>query len=208
MKQIYQSQDWKSLGHLTRAQLVPVIEGLKPTTIVPGNWTTFPRVIEESGLDYEPMNDETQIHNPGFVVGKTEALEKPYGKTLTLPASATFADNDRITGEMLGYPKCCIDEFIQKTAPPYIQVPQLQEDVLTREEFTKNWQEVRRTFPEVFDYLPPGYTPCSADCEETRELASSWQKAIMENDPEAGNVLARYNRIGTTAPMDLSARLD
>ncbi len=50
MKDLYKSEEWKSLNEIDRAQLLLVIEGLKRGTMIRGNWTSFIDILKKNGF--------------------------------------------------------------------------------------------------------------------------------------------------------------
>lgn len=50
-KDVYESVEWKKLDPVDRAQLLLVAEGVKPGTIINGDFTHLPKIVEKLQLD-------------------------------------------------------------------------------------------------------------------------------------------------------------
>ena len=83
MTNLYQSDQWKSLDEIDRAQLLLVIEGLKRGTIIGGNWTSFMDVLDQTGLSYE-LNTSKYRLRPVAVVAKPEDLQERNRRYLSM----------------------------------------------------------------------------------------------------------------------------
>lgn len=198
MKNMYNSKEWKALNKIDRAQLLLVLEGLKKGTIVMGNWTSFRDILNKTGLDYK-LNTNKYRLNPVFVVARPEDLRKATHQYLILPENASRADFHRITGELLGYPKCCTEEYIKERTTEQIRDERNGKFYLSYN-FGKELESKIKsdgTYPEIFDYAPPSFTPCSINCPEAVKMLSSYKEAINTLDPEAAKELIYLNRNST-----------
>ena len=59
--EIYKSEEWRTINPLDRAQLLPVIEGLKKGTIIDANQTTALQILRKTGLDYHFNSDKYSL---------------------------------------------------------------------------------------------------------------------------------------------------
>jgi hypothetical protein len=195
MNDLYQSEEWKSLNKLDRAQLLLVIEGLKKGSIIGGNWTSFMEVLKKTGLEYR-LNTNKFLLNPVVVVAKIEDLQEQNKQYLNLPNNANENDFHKISGWFLGYPKCCTEEYVkERTSEQKIaeeKGPRYLSYLFGQE--LEHLIKTEGSYPRVFDYRPPSFTPCGINCLESIELLSSWKEAINCLDPEAGNALKYFNR--------------
>lgn len=195
MRDLYHSKEWKSLSKVDRAQLLLVIEELKRGAIIDGNWTSVMSILQKNGLGYELSRGKYHL-NPVIVVAKPEDLQEQNRRFLTLPTRATREDFDKINGWLLGYPECCIEEYVKKITPYQMKAITHSQRHLSY----KFGQELdarikaEESYPEVFDYRPPSFIPCGIDCPEAVRVLSLWKDAINTLDPEAGKELVYFNR--------------
>ncbi|MAF36788.1 hypothetical protein CL622_06745 [archaeon] len=202
MSNLYQSEDWKSLDGVCRAQLLLVIEGLKRGTVIRGNWTSFMDILEKTGLGHE-LETGKYLLDPMVVVARQKDLQEQHRRFLALPDNANSNDFDKIEGWLLGYPKCCTEEYAKDITPEQVLAIQNGQIKLCYT-FGRELDAQIRTYgsyPEIFDYRPPSFTPCKMTCPQATKILSSWKQAIDTLDPEASNELVYYNR------MDLPERL-
>lgn len=195
MGDLYQSENWKSLDKVSRAQLLLVIEGLKRGTIIEGNWTSFMDVIKKTGLEYKLNTDNYSLY-PVFNVAAPGVLGEASYRFLTLPDKLQGGEYHRINGWMLSYPECCTDEYVKKISPDE-KVSRVNGQRHMSYRFGRELTELIRSewdYPDVFDYTPPSFTPCSVNCVEARAVLRSWKEAINILDPEAAKELVYFNR--------------
>ncbi len=204
MTNLYKSEEWKTLNPLARAQLLLVIEGLKRGAIIYGNWTTFIDILKQTGLDHN-LYFQKNRHNlkPMFRVAKPEYLRESVNKYLTLPEQIVGDEFHKITGWLLGYPECCIGEYVKKMTSQQSKAQEKGLKHLTYkfgEELTAKIK-ADKTYPDIFDYRPPSFTPCGINCPEATKLLTSWKDAIDTLDPEASKELIYSNRDGLPAKL-------
>lgn len=194
---IYQTEEWKGLEKISRAQLLLVIEGLKRGAIIDGNWTFFTDILRKTGLNYA-LNTSKYWLEPVIVVAKPEDLLEWGRKYLTLPEGANYADFHKIEGWLLGYPECCIEEYVKERTPEQeyaLKNGQRHMGYKFGQELTAKI-ESEESYPCIFDYLPPTFTPCSVNCQEAIKLLITWKNAIEMLDPEAAGEMVYFNRSG------------
>lgn len=195
MENIYKSKEWKSLEEVDRAQLLLVMEGLKRGTIIGGNYTSFMDILRKSGLDYKLNTDKLNL-NPVAMVAKPEILKEVTHRVLTLPKYSNESDFHKTMGWFLSYPECCTEEYVKERTPEQKLAQKNGQTHLGyrfgRELDTKVKSE--GSYPEIFDYAPPSFTPCSIECPEATKILSSWKEAIDTLDPEAAKELVYFNR--------------
>lgn len=198
MKDIYKSDDWKSLDKTDRAQLLLVMEGVKRGAMIRGNYTSFMRILEKAGLDYELNSDKYSLR-PVFTVGKTEDIKEGGRKDLMLPKNAKAGESHKINGWFLSYSACCTEQYIKKgiSIKKEIELYKSGKDHLSckfgRE--ISGQMEKEGSYSEIFNYLVPSFTPCGIDCEESKKLLTKWKDVLEANDPEAAKELVRFNKI-------------
>jgi hypothetical protein len=197
MNNLYESDEWKSLNKIDRAQLLLVIEGLKRGTIISGNWTSFMDILKKSGLAYTLNTDKNEL-DPIVVVAKPEDLTEQTRRYLTLPEKVNIDEFHKISGWLLGYPECCTEEYIKDRTHEQMKESRNGQRHLSYK-FGKELDELIRTernYPDIFDYRPPSFTPCGIECPEATKVLTSWKDAIETLDPEAGKDLVYFHRQG------------
>lgn len=195
MENIYKTKEWKSLNEIDRAQLLLVIEGLKKGTIIGGNWTPFMDILKKTGLEYK-LNTNRYRLNPVAIVAKKEDLEEATHRILTIPINSNGKEFHEITGWLLGYPECCTEEYLKERTPKQ-KLAKINGFHYLSYNFGKeldNLIKSKGSYPEIFDYVPPSFTPCKIECPQATKILSSWKKAIDTLDPEAGKELVYFNR--------------
>jgi hypothetical protein len=195
MGNLYQSEEWKSLEEIDRAQLLLVIEGIKRGTIIGGNWTSFMKILEKTGLGYELNTNKYQL-SPVVVVARPEDLQEQNRRYLTLPENANRDDFHKIAGWLLGYPECCTAEYVKdRTLEQRRAQRNGQRHLSYRFGQELDAQiKAKRSYSEILDYRPPSFTPCGVECPEATRVLTSWKQAIDTLDPEAGRELVYFNR--------------
>lgn len=196
MSNLYKSKEWKSLIESARAQLLLVIEGLKKGTIIDADMTPLLKILKNTGLDYQ-LNSNSYDSFPVVRVAKPHDLQQLNSNILAISNHGNGNNYHRVIGEFLSYPKCCIEEYVKdptleekKAAKPgkrYLSYRFGREltDLINR----------KGSYPDVFDYRPQSFTPCSINCEESIGLLSKWKNALETYDPKAARVLVYCNRI-------------
>lgn len=193
--EVYKSPEWQALPSIDRAQLLLVAEGLKPGTIIGGNFTSFQKVIERLGLATH-LNSKPNELDPVYEVATPEAMDIYYHQLVNLPQKAPEGDHHRITGRFLGYPACCTEEYIkpQKNREAIKQAyPNTHEEMPNVEFEARQLVEQGKPYPELLDYAPPTFTPCSATCNHALARLSKWRGALQAGDPAAARDLQLFN---------------
>jgi hypothetical protein len=195
MGELYCSKEWKSLEEVDRAQLLLVIEGLKRGTIIRGNWTSFMEILKKTGLSYE-LNSSKYCLDPVVIVAKQADLRQADHQFLTLPEKIIGGEHHKISGWLLSYPPCCIDEYVKERTPEQRSAKKIGRHHLSYRfgQELDYYIKVYKTYPEFFDYRPPSFTPCGIECEESARVLTSWKEAIDSLDPNAGKELIYFNR--------------
>lgn len=195
MSNLYNSEEWNSLEEIDRAQLLLVIEGLKRGTIIGGNWTSFMDILKRTGLGQE-LNTVKYRLDPVVVVAKPEVLAETNHRYLTLPERINGDEFHKISGWLLGYPDCCTEEYVKERTPEQRKAQRNGQRHLSYRFGQELDARIRAegTYPEIFDYRPPSFTPCGIECPEATGVLTSWKEAIDTLDPEAGKELVYFNR--------------
>lgn len=196
MENLYKSKEWKDLDKVGRAQLLLVNEGLKKGTIIGGNYTSFMDILKKTGLDYKSVFDKRLLY-PVFEIAKPEVLAEKTHKLLALPKDCTSLDFYNVIGDFLGYPECCIREYSRERTPAEKEAVKIPGKRHLTYRFGQELEKAIKSegkYPDVFDYVPPSFTPCSIDCPEATKTLASWKDAIETLDPEAAKELVYFNR--------------
>ena len=191
MKKPYTDPFWKRIDPLSRAQLLLVFEGLKPATIIHGDYLTLPRITEAHGLTALLTSPPTRRH-PAWLVADPSALSESLREEIASIPTGTRRDTEafwRSQGRLLGYPQCCIEEY-SRERHAWEQPPL---DYQFARDLARYEKEVLPV-PDAFNYRPPSFTPCSIECPRALETLESWTDAIRTFDPDAGEVLTSFNK--------------
>lgn len=193
--EVYKSPEWKQLDSVDRAQLLLVAEGVKPGTIVGGDFTNFAKIIPQLGLETS-LNTDPRWLRPVYMVARPEILTKYHRDVIATPETKRQEPWHRLNGKFLGYPECCTEEYIkpQKNIAARDQLPPKQREewsnfVFEAEQMVKKGEP----YPAELDFRPPSFTPCSVNCPEALPLLRKWQRVIETADPEAARDLQIFN---------------
>lgn len=204
---IYQTDEWKEIDGIDRAQLLLVIEGLKRGTIIDGDTKGFDKVIQRAGLTAR-LNSPPGSKRRAVRVATKEDLDR-YDAMMKEPENS-INDLHEIDAWFLSYPDCDLKAYIAPRTKEQIQARQNREHGMTytfgQEMITL--KENGEVYHPSFDYRPPSFTPCSTKCETAIELLSSWKDAIQRNDPEAAKAIVKFNQWNLpTTRKRMAARL-
>jgi len=100
-----------------------------------------------------------------------------YEKSALLASYAELLLRHKELGQLLGYPECCIDFFIQ-----HFNEKQTNLELSP----TNLWTNLSKRDE---DCVLLSHFPCSSECQESIKLAKQYYKIIMEEDKERGKVL-------------------
>lgn len=195
MINIYDTVEWKSLDKIHRAQILLINEGVKKGAFVDGNWTTFIYILDKLGLDYQ-LNTEYGLLNPSFTIGKTEDIREYNRRILLIPNNENvLIEVFKINGEFLEYSDCCIAEYSRERTPK--EKESKGGEIHRSNTFGRELEEIITkdgTYPDIFDYTLPSFTPCSINCEKTKTILTNYKNVLEKNDPEAAKELVDHNR--------------
>jgi hypothetical protein len=184
----YRSPEWKALNPVARAELIMVAEGAKPGLITFGFKGAGFRVAQEfavgNGMRFDSISDEDEEGESHVTctIGRPEAFQAlaawSFRERVQDFLGIGRGDFVRKRGEFLGYPKCCIEAFIESGRnPEIIRIPNCD-----------------GVYAEELDYCPPCFVPCGEQCEKALGTLRGWKKAVEAADPEAAQELRALNR--------------
>ena len=181
-KRMYDSKQWKSLPLISRADLIPVIEKVRPGGQI--DLTTLK--MKKGLLDSRRKNLE-------YCLNETGLLHKEYNLDYfvtydPLLLNELFSRKLKI-GKFLGYPECCIKHH-EKSCQEYLEHKKTPPAIAYWQKAGKALQE--ETYNEVLDYIL--HIPCSISCEETIDMAYHVKRVLESNDTEVSNYLRNRNR--------------
>lgn len=192
-KEIYQSFEWKQLDSVDRAQLLLVAEGVKPGAIIGGDFTNFKNVVKKMGL-VATLNTHPFILYPVYTVSTPQRISEYYRKVLSVPEGITPEEFHRINGEFLGYPPCCIEEYIKPQNNLEARKKYSPSKVISNVDFeVAQLLEKGKIYSEELDFCPPAFTPCSAYCPRALEILRTWKEILELADLEAAKELQIFN---------------
>lgn len=196
----YTTPAWRSLRPIiNRAQLLLVIEGVKRGARITLNYGEAETILAENGLDC--LRDTTRwiSASPHYgllvhyeAIAKPKVLDEYIERANQQEERQADGFYHRLNGWLLGYPACCIEEYIK---PAVSKEKSVSGQRLVR--FAKELKDVisaTGSYPEELNYRPPSFTPCSIACEQASPLLKSWQEALERLDPEAATALKDFNR--------------
>jgi hypothetical protein len=189
---IYKTKEWKKIRELSRAQLLLVVEGLKRGTIIDGDTQGFDEVIQQAGLTAR-LNSAPGSKRRVVRVATREDLDR-YDELSTAPTN-DINDFHKINAWFLGYPDCCLEEYIAPRTGEQAQAKEKREHGMTYT-FGQEIIAIRVEGGEYhpsFNYRPPSFTPCSTKCDTAINLLHSWKEALETNDPKAAAALVGFN---------------
>lgn len=191
---LYSTEDWKKLDPTYRFQLMLVLENVKPGTIIGGDWGPFQRIVRDAGLVYVPTSRKYALRLSARVA-HPEVLDAYMGEQLAI-AQPTIDQYHRIAGKFLGYPTCCVEEYVRDRTPEERQAMKNgnREHSYTFGRELETCIQETGTYPDVFDYRAPSFTPCSVNCENARALLTTYKNIVETNDPEAAEAILRFHR--------------
>lgn len=197
---LYTSRTWQAIHPADRAEIIPVIEGVRPgaTTRVP--WSSLDAVLRYTGLtvQYSKLRrfaPTVSIMTPEALLRYREQEEHAQSKP----------DEWRAEGQLYGYPECCIEQYCVPSTETERNAPHALTYQFGRE-MTRSIAETG-SYPAVFDHLPIPFTPCSIRCTPAQDFASAIASTVAQHDPEAFEALRYQNRKDHARLYDPSGKL-
>lgn len=190
---VYKSPEWQQLNEIDRAQLMLVAEGVKPGTTIGGDFTNFPKILDQLGLT-STLDTNPLLLEPGYTVAKPEVLSQYLREILSAPENADYTIFHKIVGKFLGYPECCTEEYCNPQRNLQERGKKSPSKFLSNVDYEQTLEiDNTGTYPQELDYLPPSFTPCSAHCEAALKQLNQWMRVIKTGDPKAARELQLYN---------------
>jgi len=194
--EVYRSPEWKKLDEIDRAQLLLVLEGVKPGTVIDGDYTNFKKVIEQTGLATHRNTDPYSLR-PVYEVSTPKRLAEYYRDVVAAPTKLPRGEFHRINGRFLGYPPCCTEEYIRPEKNLEARNRVSPSRFLSNVDYeAKQMIDRGEGYPAELDYCPPSFTPCSATCENAIPLLRQWKRVLEAADPEAARGMCLFNWSG------------
>lgn len=178
----YQSDKWRSIDPLTRAEILLVSEGVKPATRTSENADKYFGFM--TCLNYLGINiTNVKFKKNEFVLTAYKDIKafNDYYNSIVKPDLSTF-DIHRANGRFYGYPDCCIDSYVGLNTG--MSVPN-QHNLETFDE-----QMPQR---EVLSYRVPSMTPCEPICKNALDLLAKYRDVLVGCDIEAARALRSFN---------------
>jgi hypothetical protein len=165
-KDIYESAEWKKLDPVDRAQLLLVAEWVKPGTIIWGDFTYMPNILEKLGLVSSLNTDPLEL-GPVYMVWTEKSLTTFHRWTIIdTPETNKPWYYHYLNWEFLWYPTCCTDEYCCPSKNLAARKKQSPHKFLSNVDFeVSELIEKTGTYPEELDFCPPSFTPCGANCD-------------------------------------------
>lgn len=193
-QEVYDSPEWKSLDPVVRAQLLLVAEGVKPGTIICGDFTHFPKILHKLWLE-SSLNTEEWRLDPVYMVSRKETLDQFHRWTITPPNDKKLWEYfHRLNGEFLWYPPCCTNEYCHPKKNLAARKKKSPHKFISNIDFELEKEiESTGTYPEELDFCPPSFTPCGINCPCASPLLKKWKSILEIADSDAAERLKIFN---------------
>ena len=185
---MYGSKEWKSLSLLTRAEIIPVIEDVRPGAFLTVSKEFKPSLehcIEESEMLYN-VRDHRSGNSRYLVSRDKEMLDDIFSYwTSVYDSSSECLDYDyhNMMGQFFGYPQCCIDYFVDGCSCG--RMPGYDWDCKAAESYKKG------NYNPVFNYV--FHVPCRVNCKESRILGEKIKDVLKKYDLAAAERIKSLN---------------
>lgn len=105
----------------------------------------------------------------GYDLFRDEKSKTKFQKYVDLLMQFKHKKADKIAGELYGYPKCCVRQFIREHDSDYLS------SHYSYYEYYKKIHDTERKYPWVF------HQPHAVTCEATKKLNRIYEKVVKEN---------------------------
>jgi len=189
------------------AEYLLVKKKIRLCAVVHISWSTADELIERITTDrlfYLPIRWSkkysgfshkhfyTQKGDPDSFIYGVLSYDLDYAKQFRDAELNGSVDHDKI-GELLGYPKCCSNAFIDRWGKGIFDPVFEAAEVAAGEKEENNGTEIihakahpyANPFLRYFGVRITSHLPCSTQCEETIRIGEKWIEAIRESDKEA-----------------------
>jgi len=201
---LYKSAEWKALDKINRSQIILVAEGVKQIGSIlwrgGSNYSYYYNIMVEANLEVcltklgitwwlNPIPC-LEGQNSIFFDISTNDTRKKFFKQLLYYYEESMIDHETFLEVYLSYldtPNCCIKETLSDKNKSVGSVPNFFQEI-------KDLSSKGLPYPDVFNYLPPNYTPCSISCSESIEKLSKWKDIVNSVDKDAGDALSNFNK--------------
>jgi len=134
----------------------------------------------------------TQKGDPDSFIYGVLSYDLDYAKQFRDAELGDHVNHEKI-GELLGYPKCCTEAFIDRWSKGIFDpVFEAAEIVATKKEKINGTEIIHATahpyanpFLRYFGVRITSHLPCTIQCEETKKIGEKWIQAMRELDEEA-----------------------
>ncbi len=182
----YDFIEWYKLNLDIRADLITMIEGIRP-----GAKIEMRKLLERRSEKYF-------LYQKGLLVKCLDALKIGYGYDDWSDNLYAYQDGEWVEklcsdaikeGEFLGYPECCINNFEQACKAFLNGVPTKGPAV----EFEQKVKRARKenVFNDLIYYRL--HVPCDVNCKKTLDLSKKIKDVLEKNDLEAAFYLRDFN---------------
>lgn len=188
------------------AEYLLVKKKVRSCAVVHINWRTADDIIEKITTDrlfYLPIRWSktysgfshkhffTQKGDPDSFIYGVLSYDLDYGKQFR-DAELNGKVDHKVIGELLGYPECCSDAFIDRWGKGIFD-PLFEAAESAGEKETNNGTEIihakahpyANPFLRYFGVRITSHLPCSVQCKGTIKIGEEWIKAIRELDEDA-----------------------
>ena len=186
------------------AELVSVIAGMRDVYVMhvySDRFETAFDILRNNDMVYFPINKSgayggfshkhlpVEPGMPYHVYGAAVRRENIKAGELFMQYSQTPSDHKKI-GELLGYPECCVNFFVEKWGKPHVDpIFEAAEDtpgaVNEGNTVTVNCHPYCNDMLRYYGIRSTPHLPHSMQCEETIRWGREWHNIMGQLDPEA-----------------------
>lgn len=195
-EEVYRSSEWQLLDPLERVGLILVAEDIKPAAAVIGDRNFVP-FFEKMNVESRVLSDEHEldqwyeISRPGLLSAHTRKL---LFDTTNYKEDTEKYDHYRRTGELFGYPSCCIERFVQRAKDQDEGRSSCNPKYFSHlEEHLAQLFSYNEEYPSALNACMNGFIPCKADCNDATKMMTKWLEVLQIADPQAAATLRLWN---------------
>lgn len=196
MKNLYETEEWKSLPVKERYCLLPTLEDIKPGGLVnlsKDKSYGLEYCLSEKGFKYCNKNNLWLISKDEIFLEETfrkwedfwiANAHKGIDKDIDDVVKEIEIEYHMAMGKFFGYPECCVKTFIKS----------LDENLLPAREWHKKagMALLKEDYNNLFDYKL--HVPCGLECKCTLKIAEEIKKCLETYDLEVAEHLRKFNR--------------
>lgn len=198
MKNIYETEEWKSLPIAERSYLLPAMEDVRPGAMLyikdDSKASALEKCLEGKGMKVSREGMIWFVSKDLSILNTTMLVRSLYKEAENIFTPEEKQHNElfaefknlyhKALEEFFAYPNCYIDNFIDTN----------RRGISTGQEWYKKAGEALKenNYNDLFDYV--FHAPCSLECKNTLEIAEKIKRCLETYDKEAAENLRVFNR--------------